>query len=50
MKRLHHDVTMSMIATPILMFPFAWMANKWLQGKLSPLNQDGPKEVWHPVE
>jgi hypothetical protein len=32
MKRLHFDVACSMVATPILMFPFAWAANKWLQG------------------
>ena len=39
MKRLHYDISLSIIATPIIMFPFAWIGNKWLQGKLSILNR-----------
>lgn len=35
MKRLHHDVSLNIVATPIVVFPFAWLCNKWLQGTLS---------------
>lgn len=35
MKRLHHDISLSIVATPIVMFLPAWLCNKWLQGTLS---------------
>jgi hypothetical protein len=35
-KRLYYDVSLSIIATPLLMFPFAWIDNKHLQCTLSP--------------
>jgi hypothetical protein len=34
MKRLFFDVSVNIIATPIVMFPFAWVCNRWLQGIL----------------
>ncbi len=33
MKRLYFDVSINIIATPIVMFLPAWIATRWLQGK-----------------
>lgn len=32
MKRLYFDISINLIATPIVMFFPAWIANRWLQG------------------
>jgi len=50
MKRLHEQVSMSIIATAIAMAPFAWVGSRWLQGNFVTLFQVSLIEVAHPQD